>query len=55
MDLGNDDVIYSNFVVVQPYILIYKRKELVNIYSNFNTMIYINNTDNVMAEKVKNA
>lgn len=52
MKLGNDDVVYSNFLVVQAYILVYKRLELVNIYSNFSSMIYINNTDNVIA-KVK--
>lgn len=52
MKLGNDDVVYSNFLAVQAYILVYKRLELVNIYSNFSSMIYINNTDNVIA-KVK--
>lgn len=52
MKLGNDDVVYSNFLVVQAYILVYKRLELVNICSNFSSMIYINNTDNVIA-KVK--
>lgn len=52
MKLGNDDVVYSNFLAVQAYILVYKRLELVNICSNFSSMIYINNTDNVIA-KVK--
>lgn len=53
MKMGNDDVVYSNILVVQPYIFVYKRIELVNVLRNFNSMVCINNTDSVVAEEVK--
>lgn len=42
MKMGNDDVVYSNFLVVQPYIFVCKRLELLNVLRNFNSMVYIN-------------
>lgn len=42
MKMGNDDVVYSNFLVVQPYVFVCKRLELLNVLRNFNSMVYIN-------------